>query len=579
MSKSRLIGDQHVEEVYMALRNKMLAGYWPSNITEPSKQTAAYIFKKITAPTSIVCKLDQANPDKFNDLMIEKDNIKYPINLFLVQGNGPIQPKNLGAKSFLSKYFLSIDMQNDFNSFLEQEYFIYLKELLDLKGVDYSYIQDPKILKAKVRTLFPKFDEESNVCRDRFLLSIRDQCFTLLQHTYNSNHDGFMNAFNVLLMLEQTNIITRINRGNIIIEEFNPEISSYNDIVLYKKGRNTIGIQCGTVSLTLRFKFENKPDSSIKLATSFEEYKKIADFTTQIINKNIITIKKIDEIVSQTSYTPEKNLSNAVGKCHEAFSYYWLLKKNPEVIQADDLECATFLSNYLSKIDNATADAIHKSSEKTAETIVNYISEKKGAVLLEGIQIVADIYTTDRLNTGDLKISIRLADGHVEELYISLKAIRKIGQKITTKNPGIGTILDKYYFDIRSDLKLLVAETKEEYNQGLSRLDCLEKISKEIGSSLKSAPQDNLRRGVQHLLGEALMIITAYEQNKSFFVEHSHITSNVSVLCNVPSKIQNTLLWNNGKEQISLRVKFSSGESHGWSSIKLTSEYLYTSKE
>lgn len=72
------------------------------------------------------------------------------------------------------------------------------------------------------------------------------------------------------------------------------------------------------------------------------------------------------------------------------------------------------------------------------------------------------------------------------------------------------------------------------------------------------------------------MIITAYEQNKAFYIEHHDITSDVRVLCNTPSKIQNTLLWNNGKEQISLRVKFSSGESHGWSSIKLSSEYLYT---
>lgn len=578
MSKSRLIGDQHVEDVYNVLRYKMLHKSWPDNTTQLSQQTAAYIWGKFPNPNSISCKLDQSNPDKYNDLIIEKDNVKYPINLFYIQGNGLIQPKNLGAKSFLSKYFLSDNNQSDFNSFMEDEYKLYLKELLDLKGVDYGYIQYTRDLKAKVKVLFPHFDGESNICRDRFLLSIRDFCFTLLQRTYNTNHDGFLNAFNTLLLSDQTNIITRMNKENVTVEEFTPNISNYKEIIVYKKGRNTIGIQYGTVALTLRFKFENKPDSSIKLATSFESYEKITDFTAQRIENNKWTIQKIEEIIAQTNYSPEKNVSNSVGKCHEAFSYYWMLKKNPTIIQVDDLECADYLKRYLSNIDSKTASAIQRSSERTAEIISKYIHEKKGAASVEGIQIVAEIYTSDRLNTGDLKISIRLEDGQVEELYISLKAIRKIGQKITTKNPGIGTILDKTYFNVRSDLNTKVAEIRGEYNNGLNRQDCLVKLSQEIGSTLEYTPQENLRRGIENLLGKSLMIITAYEQNKSFYVEHSHVTSNVVVLRNIPSNIQNTLLWNDGEEQISLRVKFSSGQSHGWSSIKLTSEYLYKPK-
>jgi hypothetical protein len=580
MAKSRFIGDQHVEQVYMALLKYISndGSDWSTTFSESSMKTASFILDKFDSPTSITCKFDKKNPDKHNDLTINKDSNKYPINLFFVQGNRPIQPKNLGSKSFLSKYFLSDSMQDDFNSFFEQEYIQYLKELLSLKNVDYSYIQETKHLKAKVRSLFTYFDADGNVCRDRFLLNIRDYCFTLLQETYNSNRDGFMNAFNHLLMVDQTNIITRIFKKKIIIEEFKPVITNYQEIIVYKIGKYKIGIQCGTVALTLRFKFESNPYSSIKLATGFEEYEKITDFTTHNINKNKGTIQKIDNIVSKTFYLPNKNTSNAVGKCHEAFAYYWMLKKHPHVIQADDLECAAYLSNYLSGINNSTATAIQMSSEKTAETIAKYIYENKGAVQIEGIQIVADIYTSDRLNTGDLKISIRFADGHVEELYISLKAIRKIGQKIATKNPGIGTILDKTYFNIRTDLKSLVTEIREEYDHGLPRQDCLMKISQEIGITLETAPQDNLRRGIENLLGKALMIITAYQQNKAFYIEHHDITSDVRVLCNTPSRIQNTLLWNNGKEQISLRVKFSSGESHGWSSIKLSSEYSYTPK-
>ena len=55
--------------------------------------------------------------------------------------------------------------------------------------------------------------------------------------------------------------------------------------------------------------------------------------------------------------------------------------------------------------------------------------------------------------------------------------------------------------------------------------------------------------------------------------EHSKIDSVITVHVKKPSPIQNTLAWNYDLETINLRVKFSRGQEHGWSSIKLASEY------
>ncbi|MGG4453238.1 hypothetical protein [Brevibacillus porteri] len=573
MITTRQRGDEHVREVHSVLLHKLATDTWPDQASPVALQTAHYVWEKFPNPDNILSKFDYSISDDHNDLMIKVGSSSYPVNLFIVKGSGIIQPKNLGAKSFLVKYFLTEELQERFNQFMETEYLYYLQDLLELKDITFIHLPHKRELKSKVKELFPHFDEDSNIIRDRFLLNIRDYCFSMLQHNYNTNQTGFMNAFNELLMTRETNIITRSRKTGATVEEFAPQTGNYQEIIVYKKGRNTIGIHYGSISLTLRFKFESSPDSSIKLATSFESYK--TDFRSETIQKNNRTVQQINKILNEMNYAPNGNVSNAVGKCHEAFTYYWVLKQHPNVIQTDDEECASYLLRYLPRIDSETAAAIQESSEKTAAVIFELIQKKKNDAILEGIQLVADIYTSDRLNTGDLKLSIRYINGNVEEIYISLKAISKIGQKITTKNPGVGTILSHMFFDVREDLNEKVSEVKKMYENGLDRYECLVTLSQEIGAALGQAPQENLKRGITNLLGKALMIITAYEQNKAFHVEYSQIKDSVIVKRNTPSNIQNTLLWNDGDQQLSLRIKFSKGKSHGWSSIKLTSEYLY----
>lgn len=91
-------------------------------------------------------------------------------------------------------------------------------------------------------------------------------------------------------MVDAVNIITRYGKedDDVQVEEFCPPHPTFKDIELYKIGKDSVGIKFGEVALTLRFKFESKPKSSIKLATSYHEFPEKQD----IRDTNNDTIKK-----------------------------------------------------------------------------------------------------------------------------------------------------------------------------------------------------------------------------------------------------------------------------------------------
>lgn len=605
----------------------------------PAEQTAGFLLRLFPRATGVRHKFDFPHPDQQPDLVIQQDGQEHPVNLFVLRGSAPIQPKNPGARSFLAKYFLAEPMQEQFNAYLSHSYRRYLLELLQGQAADEEqeteeYPDDgeqaanehsadeqraaggdladaaigeqaaedaeqasdglsqppaqkqghpafdaysDRALRAEAARRVPEFAEPSNRARERFLLAIRDYCFTLLQQTYNANRDGFIHAFRKLLLTDSVTIITRIRRGNQVeVEQFQPQLQVEQPIVPYKKGRHTIGIQYGAFALTLRFKFENKPTSSIKLASSFENHGEAARFASQVEQTNAGTLNRIEAVLGQVIYAPAQNMSNAIGKCHEALVYYRLLQRYPLAIQADADEAPACLAQYLRSIDEHTATMLVGSSVQTAEAISNYLHIHKQAATVQGIQLAADIYTQDRLNTGDIKLAIRRSDGRIEEIFISLKAIRRAGQKITTKNPGIGTILGDTYFGLEADLNGMVTGIKHAFLAGeLNHQQCLELLAGQLGQLLSTAPQPNLQRGIAHLLGDALTAITAYEQGIAFCAEHQHIDSEARVIPQHPSPIQTTLCWNDGVEQLTLRVKFSGGQSRGWTSIKLACEYQF----
>lgn len=584
MVKQKSTGNNHVLAVFNVLAHYMEHRQWPSDNPEGAIETARYIWDNYPGITDITNKFQYgSNPDKHNDLTITTPDGKKNINLYSISGSGNIQPKNLGAKSFLETYFLSPELQEDFNTFLEERHNEFLDEMLDFQedSLKSMTIKEKKML---LRERHPKFTKHNEKPRRPFLYSLREKFYSLLLKSYNSHESGFKNAFNVLLMLDEITIITRIKSKGIEIEPFKPELQSYSDYKVFKIGSCDVGIQSGQVALTLRFKFESDPSSAIKLATGYRLYQDESDFKDITLSNNRHTLLLADKISKNIVVAPVKNTSNAVGKCNEAFTYYWMLHKYPAAIQADENEFITYLKDYLPSLPTSLAEKIKNSSEQTATQIVMHLNQTYPNAKIEGIQIVADIYIEDRLNTGDIKINIRETSGTIIELFISLKAISNPSQKITTKNPGIGTIFGPNFFGLNSDLntKLAMQVTRAKQNFESRVLQehsaILSDLSNSVGIILKEASQDHLRQGIENLLGKALTIITVYEQNKAYLLKHNEIETDITVYPNSPSNIQNTFKWNNGNEELSLRIKFSKGQHHGWSSIKFASEYTFSAR-
>ncbi|MEH7384529.1 hypothetical protein V7147_03800, partial [Bacillus sp. JJ1521] len=291
----------------------------------------------------------------------------------------------------------------------------------------------------------------------------------------------------------------------------------------------------------------------------------------QIMNAE--TIEKIERTISNHIYEETSNSSNAIGKCHEAISYYYFLKEFPLVSQVDYNECVKLLSKYYSLVKPEVLEKLFESTSTLVPAISEKLYEKYDYSLsIESIELIPESYISDKLDTGDLQLVLKYNGEYFIE-KISLKALSKIGSKITTKNPGIGTILGEDYFNVGS-IDDYVKEVKSKYLIGeITHRESLELVSEIIGEQLLNASHNQLKQGIMNLLGTALMAVTFYNDQLTICREHTAINSTISILRNTPTNIQNTLVWNDETEKINLRVKFSRGQNHGWSSIKLTSEY------
>ncbi|WP_341201254.1 hypothetical protein [Planomicrobium okeanokoites] len=561
----RIIGDNHVKEVAIVLRKKLINESIESS-PNTARETAQYIMKKFPDIKSVYTKFDAYSQK--NDLVIEMRNgSTINVNLFLIKKGGKIQPRNLGAKSFLKKYFLDDKLQMMFNLKFEEEYQNFLRQL---KGVEeeFSYQMDYKKLKQEVGEKFPVFTPEINGIRDAFLYKLREICFNFLTKFYNDRNSGLIEAYSTFLMIDDVNIITYYEKNNnASVEELKSTKPNFDDIQIYKKGKNTVGIKCGEIAFTLRFKFESKPTSSVKLATSFEYFKE-----TTKVSPNKSTLAKIEKLMNEHTHTAEKNTSNAIGKCHEALTYYYFLKEWPGVMQVDEEKVLDLLSKYSSILDRVLLNTLCNSTATIIPVIKEKLKLKYNNFDIESIELIPDSYIQDRLNTGDLQLVLRVnGDYRIED--ISLKAISTSKRKITVKNPGVGTIIGSTFFDIGS-LDRAVSEAKIKYESKLiTRLQALENLSVELGEKLKQAKPPQLKKGIENLMGKSLMAITFYSEEKSVCKEPSEIKGDIKIFTQSPTSIQTTLAWNKGEEQMSLRMKFSKGETHGWSSVKLAAEY------
>lgn len=570
MINPRKLGDKHVHEVHQALmlainKNPLITTY-PKTV----RDTVEYIIKLYPNIVSAQSKFQAKNTNLAKDLtLLLEDGSIINVNLFLVKRKAKIQTKNLGAKSFFAKYFLSDSLQEKFNEAFEKHYLDFLKNIVKLTKRKISN-SDVKSLKRIISDQYPKFKPEIEEYRKKFLYNIREEAFTLLKDSYNDRNKGFNHAYHSLFMTDDTTIITRYRKyeSSISVERFSPSSPYFTAIDIYKSGKNSVGIKYGEIALTLRFKFESAPTSSVKLAVSYETFPSEAE--NEASNKR--TIRNMTHLIENHNYEGGRNQSNAIGKCHEALTYYYFLKYFPDVLQVEHNECVEQLHKYYHIVKPEVLSDLFQSTSTIIPAIKDKLYEKYLDYEIESIELVPESYIDDRLDTGDLKLTLRVNKSYEIE-SISLKATAKKGNKLTTKNPGIGTILGPAYFDI-GDLKPVVGLVKQRFESGeLSHRESLKELAQELGTQLEYASQENLKQGIESLLGKAMMAITYYKDYESICKEHSRIDTTIQVHTLVPSAIQNTLTWNEDEESINLRVKFSRGQQHGWSSIKLTSEY------
>lgn len=569
MGKSKTNGELHVKRVFVALVDA-LNGLEINHYDNATVQTVKFIMNRYSDIEYVKMKYDFKNPDFESDLLVTlKSGEVLKINLFITDGSGKIQPKNPGANSFLTKYFNLPELQERFNEYRELEYKKFLTQVI-LTKENVALYDNTTQLKRRVNELYPKFNEEINPLRKEFLFNLREYLFDLLNTQKSSLEKYIEDAFENLLLLNDINIQTsNANSENVIVKQIESDVNFEEPIELYRKGNDSVGLRKGQRALTLRFKFESAPSKSIKLATSYDIFPEQASI--QSINLKSLTKFKRTTLVTYGKV--KKDSPNAIGKCNEALIYSAVLEKFPHIYQTDDTEYIKMYTQYAPQVKEEIRNYLVQSAITGAEAIENYLNSKFEDYKIESMQLVPNSYVEDKLDTADLKITIKYNEKLVDVPF-SLKATKKRGNTITAKNPGIGTILGPLYFDCGSTTDV-VEVTKSAFLAGqFTREDSLTNVSNYIGEKLLNASQQQLLKGLQALLGNITTIITFYMQQESEFYERHQIEGDIKVLKSTPTAYNTKLTWNKDKEDLTLRVKFSGGQDRGWTSLKLAAGYV-----
>ena len=564
VSVSNEKGKQHVLNVDRALK-AYLHGNIAHTFPETIEKTKEFILSLYPNVTEVRNKYETNQSNEGSDLLlICEGGKKVLIELFTIIGNGVIQPKNLGAKSFLSKYFQALALQEQFNKEFQKHYLQFLRNIVQLREPVFLYDQE-KNLKKAVKKHFPKFVNEINPLRRAFLFGIREAAFQGLIEQYNSI--GLEQAFSTLMQIDRVNVVTRTTKqGDFLsVDQLQTKIDMSQNIQLYKKGNDTIGIRIGEEALTLRFKFESSPTSSVKIATSFERFPQT---NLQAVNKQ--SVREFEMKLSGHSSKVDKEDSNSVGKMNEAMVYYRLILNNPIIYQVEESTYHEFYEQYASNIKTETIQAINRSSVSAVERLTSYLKEKHGDYVLESIQLVPDSYLIDPLDTSDLRVVLKAKEQYIEEFF-SLKALKRRGNNSTMKNPGIGSILGEEYFDIGT-LQPLVNELKSRFKVGeISYQEVTEIAANGLHRELSNASQSKLFRGLVAIFGKIAKLTIFYLENQSEIKEppvfHGPFIVESKRTWNIV-----TIRWDNAESYINLRVKQSGRQDGTWKSLKLSCE-------
>lgn len=569
----KLFGDTHTKQVTTYLKQLIHSDSAKPSTNDASWMTAYFLFTQFPGIIDAQSKFEFPNSDNYADLYIYQNDQVIPIHLFSLKKRGSIQPKNPGAKSFLKKYFNLPEAQLQLNSIIDQERKELYRHILTQKNRSHLYLSD-RDLKKQV-SLLKLSPSESKKYRQMILESIRDQCYSILLKLLNTNHTLIFNGFKALSLIEEYKVLSiqEINKS-IHIEMQQQEFKSFHNICLLKKNTSSIYIYIDDFELELRFKFESSLSSSIKLATKLSSAIHLTEQLPQKFESvNNQLLNTFEDTLKDHTYIPRSNNSNAIGRCNETLLIYQFIKKNSSINVVDaEIVQSTFEKHY-KNLNNETFEQLITCSETTYHSISVFLEERFGQFYaIQQIQLVADSYISNKLETADIIFTINHKNSYIE-IPLSLKALKKKNSMMTLKNPGVGSILSYRYFDIYDDMQLYIARIKEKYQSNLlDRKEVLSIVSQKITEHLKNASQTSLELGLRNMIGTNTSVISFYQQNLSSI--HSYLQVEGPVEVQQINSTTTRLSWMSGQEEIRLRVKFSSGASHGWSSLKLSCERL-----
>ena len=510
----KLFGDTHTKQVTTYLKQLIHSDSAKLSTNDASWMTAYFLFKQFPGITDAQSKFEFPNSDNHADLYLYQNDQIIPIHLFSLKKRGSIQPKNPGAKSFLEKYFNLPEAQSKLNSIIDQERQELYRHILTQKNLSHLYLSD-RDLKKQV-SLLKLSPLESKKYRQMILESIRDQCYSILLKLFNTNHTLIFNGFKALSLIEEYKVISiqDINKS-IHVEMQQQEFKSFHNVYLLKKNTSSIYIYIDDFELELRFKFESSLSSSIKLATKLSSASHLTEQLPQKFESiNNHFLNTFEDTLKDHTYVSRSNNSNAIGRCNEALLIYQFIKKNPSINVVDaNIVHSTFEKHY-ENLNNEMLEQLITCSETTYHSLSVFLKKRFGEFYaIQQVQLVADSYISNKLETADVIFTINHKNTYIE-IPLSLKALKKRNSMMTLKNPGVGSILSYRYFDIYDDMQLYIARIKEKYQSDLlDRKEVLSIVSHKITEHLKNASQTSLESGLRNMIGTNTSVISFYQQN------------------------------------------------------------------
>ena len=180
--------------------------------------------------------------------------------------------KNPGAKSLITKYYRSPELQQAFNTALDE---LHLKFLNSIIQTDTTTI---KAARTAIRALSsarnlgkPRFANfpTANSSRDVFLASLRDKLKGCLSNMSNTD---LANAINLILDTGKNHILACYKSGSENVHFDRIPFKNESDIHGFElRGNDSVCIKTSDYIVGFRFKFESDICSSIKLVGDYKQ--------------------------------------------------------------------------------------------------------------------------------------------------------------------------------------------------------------------------------------------------------------------------------------------------------------------